>query len=127
MKAMEKAKAVAEAKAMEEVQKAAETLEQSAAVQEKNMDAMQRMAVVQEEIMHWMATIDSSLKEIIWHLPRMTLEESALCPRGTPLPGVMPRLCLTICQSVKCLWKELLEVMEMDEDEDRGGGEGLWS
>ena len=87
------------------------------------------MVVAQEEIvsqMAWMVTIDSSLKEIIQHLPRMTLEESAPHPGGTLLPGVMPQLCLTIHRLVKHLQKELPEVMEMDKDKDGGGGEGLW-
>ena len=50
--------------------KSAEVLECSAAVQEKNVEAAQRMAVAQEEIMQRMVTINSSLKEIIRHLPR---------------------------------------------------------
>ena len=106
--------------------KSAEALEWSAVAQEKNVEVTWRMVVAQEEITCQMVTVNSSLKEIVWHLPRMTLKESTPHPGGTPLPGVTPQLRLTICWLVKCLQKESPEVMEMDEDED-GGGEGSWS
>ena len=70
--------------------KSMEALEWSMAAQEKNMEAVQRMVVAQEELAHQMATINSSLKEIVHHLPRTTFKESILHPRGTLSPGVMP-------------------------------------